>query len=181
MFLVLVGAIVIPLTTKLDSTWADWADRSNRPIFPQEHNYSITIKCLAAFLLLCCLGVIYGVLTTLPIKPKDLAMVFYFPILVLPCLVVLSSKEIADNYVIPLCKLIFILFLIMMVVTFYSSLFNAISQHYLTTSKYGSKTYLEKNFSKFWFFYITYAVISGLFLCFIKANVIYFYQKMIKR
>ncbi len=167
-------SIGISLIIKIDGRWHD---RNGREIFPVEHQYSVTIKCLATFLLFVILGVDFGVITASPIKSKDLGMVLFSPFLIFPCLVILTPKKIADKYVIPLCKFIFLLLLTGFVLTLYFSLFEAISSHSLPR-KYG-KTYLEKDFMGFWITFLGMTVISGLLLNFVKENIITFYKKLI--
>jgi hypothetical protein len=173
MFIILVISIGIALKVKGD---VQWHGTGGREIFPKEHQYDLTMKCLATFLLFVILGVDFGVITTSPIKSKDLVMVLFSPFLIFPCLVILTAKEFADKYVIPLCKLIFLLMLTGFVLTLYLSLFEAISTHQLPR-RYG-KTYLEKDFMAFWITFLGMTFIGGLFLNFVKEVIITFYKKV---
>ncbi|HOY71139.1 MAG TPA: hypothetical protein PL131_00275 [Methylotenera sp.] len=178
MLLILLASVAVPLFTKLDDSWGEWTDKYNKPIFPAEHNYSYTIRVLATFLLVVSLTVFFSVISHWSeSKPKDQALIFYMPILALPCLVVLTPKKIADAYVIPACKWVFIVVLFLFVLGSYISLFKGVSEHYVT-ARFGVKIYLEQDAGRFWFLFLGFAFVNGLFLGILKYAFLWLFNKL---
>jgi|GEM_PF-1574640 hypothetical protein len=166
MLVIAIASLAIPLIVKNNFTgWKEIIDYE----FPKTQHYSLTIKFCAFALLSVIFFVIYSLVTEPnKVSPKDFNMLLYSPVLLLPCLIVLSPQYITDHYFIPLIKILCTLLMSALVIYGYYIIFRAISSHYVP-AKGGYKYGLEKDAGRFWFGFIGFSFTSGLFLYFLKG------------